>query len=195
LGNFVADSAAFRHFPTLSDTFRHFPTLSDKSCFFLLFRCRSLRFLLFRCRSLRFLLFRCRSLRFLLFFLQNILKDLLIPYYIFQRDTVTHKTFTGRGGTAHSNSQKVAESSKVCAKFPGSSFTFQFYAERSFTFHARFTSAFYDDCRSNVLRFTIFSPKFTPTDSRHCPSQATFRRLSAPNSATKKQTATCLGYG
>jgi hypothetical protein len=43
LGHFVADSAAFRHFPILSDTFRHFPILSDTFRQILLFPAFSLQ--------------------------------------------------------------------------------------------------------------------------------------------------------
>jgi hypothetical protein len=69
------------------------------------------------------------------FFLQLFLKDLLIPYYIFSRNTVTAKTFVQQGKTGYSHFVKSCKKFNTippaCEKFP------------------------------KVLRFTIFGKSFT----------------------------------
>jgi hypothetical protein len=47
--------------------------------------------------------------------LQKLLKDLLIPYYIFQRDTVTRKTFVQQGKTGYSKFHKSSNKFKSSA--------------------------------------------------------------------------------
>jgi hypothetical protein len=72
--------------------------------------CKSLQIVAFSCKSLQIVANRCKSLQIVAKILQCPINNLLIPYYIFRRNTVTTKTLLQQVKPAHSNSQKVAKS-------------------------------------------------------------------------------------
>jgi hypothetical protein len=67
-------------------------------------------------KSLQIVANRCKSLQIVAKILQCPINNLLIPYYIFLRDTVTSKVFAGQGETTNAFYAKSSKSSKSCAE-------------------------------------------------------------------------------